>query len=450
MSHLRDVVLPSLDAAAAGLLEHLEPRSAGGGRYYTIICPSCGGSSRRTHSAFYRPGYSGVRCNRQDNCPAPYTSIWDIVATSEKLEGRDVYTRLCEAAGVEPESPQRDRGLAAPVVTDEGRALMATARRLLWESDEALAYLRGRGYSDSDIETLGYGYYPSEADMRSAITADGGRVGLAREWGLLPEPQRRDRFARRIIGWWPQTDGSYRPWGRAIDADADPKYLFSTGMQKDLPYGLRGHGDHLVAVEGTFDRDALHLMGYHAGAVGGTSVIEAQARSLLYRRFRAVTHLIDPGVAGERGALSTIEQTEPRGLTAYIAMPPSDLDADDARRHGREEAIHDAITNALNAGEFLALRLSSDVPATRTREHILSLASQLTPTSRLAFERACAELGIPTMQPTAAALRLAAGLLEAGVGDEEVQQVVDRRFGIALSWMAHLPPADSMEDRDGS
>lgn len=460
MSETRDYlatcVYPALDAVSAGLLDGLNPSRSASGKYYVLDCPSCGEDGRRR--AYYYPSESAaIYCSRKNKCEIGRLSIWDHVQQTHKLSNRDTFEKLCTAAGVPP--PHSSRGSVDKQKVSLNRVFFDVVREALVASGAAMEYLRkDRGMTEAEITEARIGYYPSEAYVRDRLKAAGCDLKQAEEWEILDKPAERThratkKLAKRIVGYWEQPDGSIRPWGRVFGESARPiigvggeqvepnKYEFSLGMVKTVPYRFRDvhRKGVVIAVEGPLDAERMAVNGLPAVAIGGANVILDQAKYLVSRGVNSLIHLTDGDKAGYEGGLSTIKNCEPLGISTYIATIPEGKDDPDAllSKEGAEPllAILDA---ALSGGAYLArdmlhARLRHGLETSRTVQERLIQRERLTPLSRIEFDQYLKSQNVALPPNQSLALRLAAELLAAGLGMDDVNRIVRDRYGVVIS-----------------
>jgi len=197
----------------------------------------------------------------------------------------------------------------------EGRGLSAAAEALgIGYSSEGLsAYMRERGYSDSQLEQAGL---------------------------LVPGTEsRRDRFRNRLT--FPIRDrrGRTVSFGGRTLTDSGPKYLNGpdTGVyhKGSILYGYSGaapaarEAGMVILVEGYFDHARIHASGFQGVvATCGTALTEIQARTL---RSMADDTLIcyDGDEAGTRAAVKAAVSVLTVGGLPRIVRLPGGMDPDD-------------------------------------------------------------------------------------------------------------------------
>ncbi|TJY57382.1 hypothetical protein E4T66_18420 [Sinimarinibacterium sp. CAU 1509] len=433
MSFLNDQVLPALDAADAGLLSALNPKKRT--RYWVLDCPSC----QTAGAAYYYPGHSRFQCSRKNNC-GHSTSLWEYVLAGHGGNKQETFNTLCAAAGVVP--PARDGEVS------ESQRLSAVVRSVLKSAlinnTSAGDYLATtRKHPRDTWDRLDIGYYPGAKWLEATLKQRGVDLALAREWDILPDPKYRESLhANRLVGWWKQPNGTLRLWSRLIGdppdgPDAPPKYRYGEGMVRTIPYGFRRPGHNtLICVEGPLDRHALEALGIPANATGGNAVIDAQAAYMAANGVEALVYFIDADKAGTDGALATIRNCEPRGITCFFATPPAGLDVDDLYQAGEGATIVSLLETAVSSGALLAreiLAAGDDRKSFESARTYWKLRGTLTPYSWDVFTRVMQAAGRPVMPLPSEALQMMARLLEDGVRVDDAQTLIQRRYGLQIA-----------------
>ena len=191
----------------------------------------------------------------------------------------------------------------------------------LLRSDDALAYLSGRGIAVATAMALSLGYAPG-AGLRESLLAtgfDGERVARS---GLFTE-RGAERFADMIV----VPDGAHGRvrWlgGRAINPGARPRFQALTGPKPILGFGRIPHDARWVIVtEGMFDWLTLAQWGLPACAALGTQGLQRVAQAV--SRFANVFVAFDKDDAGQAAATRLSSLLERRAAT--VLLPRDYLD----------------------------------------------------------------------------------------------------------------------------
>ena len=293
----------------------------------------------------------------------------------------DAVEELARDAGLEV---PRTQSSPAPADRDEvldlsGVLLQAAKfyRHQLKESEQAIAYLKGRGLSGPVAARFGIGYAPDDwqplarafPDYQSKVLETAGLV-IAGDAG-----KRYDRFRDRIM--FPIHDGSGRVigfGGRILDK-GEPKYLNSPetplfskgrelyGMFQARP-AIRAAGK-VVVVEGYMDVVALAQHGVEfAVATLGTATTPTHAQKL-FRVTDTVIFCFDGDEAGRRAAWRALENTLSvlaDGKDARFLFLPDGADPDDYIRQRGKSAFEALLDEATPLSDFLLRELAARHP----------------------------------------------------------------------------------------
>ncbi|NOZ56796.1 MAG: DNA primase [Calditrichaeota bacterium] len=246
---------------------------------------------------------------------------------------------------------------------------------------DALAYLRGRGFSEHTIERFQLGFAPDSWDALlrharvkklPAETLERAGLVIRRESGGF-----YDRFRNRVV--FPLMNLSGRVVGfgarRMAEDEESPKYINSPEtavyQKGSTLYGLYQSRDAIrkrdfaIVVEGYTDLISLHQAGIeNVVATLGTALTSHQAK-LLRRYTEHVVLFYDsdsPGFAAAmRGAQVMLEQS----LDVRIASVPEGHDPDSFVREKGAEAVLKHLEGAVDLFEFELRRLSAGADLSR-------------------------------------------------------------------------------------
>lgn len=268
-------------------------------------------------------------------------------------------------------------------------------------SDEALAYLRSRGLSDSTIDRFGIGFAPS--DMASLEAAFPKRNRDLWSQGLLvrlSDGKFSRRFRDRIMFPIRNAVGDIVGFGgRALD-DTIPKYLNSPSSplfsKSELLYGLSEslvQSDQqrtFVLVEGYVDVLSLHQAGF-SGAIAtlGTSPSEDHLKTV-FSHCDSLVACFDGDSAGvkaaERLMLAALPVLEDGQRLDFVLLPAGD-DPDSIIRDKGAEEFERCLSSAVAIEEFFHFTFSRDLDlagiggksrlATIARPHVQRVSSEL-------------------------------------------------------------------------
>ncbi len=292
------------------------------GRNYKGLCPF---HQERTPSFFVFPESQHYHCF---GCGAG-GDVFTFVMQMERLEFPEALQLLARRAGVmlHPPTPQEQE---ADRVRRRLLEIHREAARFFQEQLQsptgatARAYLDRRGIRAETVQTFGLGYAPDRWDALSTyLRGHGYSESELRLAGLVVEREEGlarsyDRFRHRLIFPIRDLQGNVVGFGgRALDESQPPKYLNSPQTpifdKGALLYGLdqaasaiRREG-RAILVEGYFDVLTAHQEGYkNVVAPMGTSLTAAQVR-LLKRMTRRIVLALDADAAGELAVRRDLE-----------------------------------------------------------------------------------------------------------------------------------------------
>ncbi len=241
----------------------------------------------------------------------------------------------------------------------------------LWASrgGEALAYLKGRGFSEENIKAFGFGFTPefrnglvkhlrdksySEDDMISCSLALPSSQSGGRPFDFL-----RERFTLPIH----DIQGRIIAFGGRTMTDQQPKYLNSKETKlfdkSQTLFGfdkarrvMRDKGRALV-VEGYMDTLQLWQNGFtETVACLGTSFTEWQVKQLKHAT-GALTLLFDGDSAGQRATLAAVSVAlaVPEVHVRACALPSGEDPDSYVRKHGPEK-LEELLQGAVDLFDF--------------------------------------------------------------------------------------------------
>ena len=361
------------------------------GKNYQANCPF---HDEKTPSFSVSPDKQFYYCF---GCQASGTAI-TFLMEYEHLDFVAAVESLAQLAGVEV---QREGGGPAPPKVDHQPLydLMARAndafKAALRDSEEAIAYLKGRGITGVIARDYGIGFAPEGWQFLGEQLSDAPAERLV-EAGLQSQNERGrryDRFRHRVMFPIRDTRGRVIAFGgRVLGSDEGPKYLnspetpiFSKG--KEL-YGLfearqqLRRIDRLLIVEGYMDVIGLAQAGIGYGvATLGTSVSEAHLRSVFRYADEAIC-AFDGDNAGRQAAWRAMEAalgvlTEGKQLK-FVFLPEGEDPDSLVRQHGRE-AFEALLNNATPGAEYFFQQLSDglDLDSLDGRAKLAGLAEPL-------------------------------------------------------------------------
>lgn len=292
--------------------------------------------------------------------------VFSFVMQAEKVSFPESVRIVAEKCGVPiPANPGLD-----DKKSDERKQLFeineraATYFRQMLSSEEAAAarqILEKRKIQTSFAERFRLGYAPASGLMAQLRPND----PLAT--GLFVKNDRGDvyeRFRRRLMfPIWNERGKIIAFGGRALAADAQPKYLNSAESplysKSYVLYALHFARDtaqkagRLVVVEGYFDCLSLHQAGIeNVVASCGTSLTQQQV-AIMSRYVPEIVMNYDPDSAGQSAMRRSIDLLLAKGLRVRILKLATGLDPDDFVRQNGAEVYNRLLAEAPHFWQYL-------------------------------------------------------------------------------------------------
>jgi DNA primase catalytic core len=382
------------------LLHDLDPHELDD--YYILECPHC----EKREAFIYKAG-TKIVCNRKNHCGFE-SSLWDFLQKKYQLTAKETLQKLALAADVvlptfsHIENERVQRELERFEFLEKAMGYFCSQ---LWtqEGQEALHYLHSRGYSDSEIQQMGLGFFPSSRAVKDYFVNIGynvNNVNIYLKWldyrdnYVIVLPQ-RDLFGRVI-----------EIWGRVIpstEGKEKNKYKPFTEASKSTPFNLNAIKSHkeIIIVEGYFDALIATARG-KAGvlAIGGTKLTKEQLHQLQSLRIKQCILVLDNDAAGRKGTFDSLLECSKLGIQAFVCEIPSPYkDPDELIIKEGIETFENLTKNACSAGDWACRYLSKiydlNVPLklNAARKEALRIATFFTdPIDNAAFSVKAAEL----------------------------------------------------------
>lgn len=270
----------------------------------------------------------------------------------EKKDERDQLYDLLEAATIFFQSNLSDEHPARTYLAKRGLTNETIKSfRIGWAPDDWRAlteHLRGRGYTDGQIENAGLAKYPDKA-------------GASREL--------YDRFRSRIVFPMADTAGRIVAFsGRIFSESGTPpediaKYLNSPETpvfhKSRILYGYDRAKQSIrklnfsILVEGQMDLVSVHQAGWgNAVAVSGTALTPEHV-TLLKRMSDNVVLALDADAAGVKAAAKSAQTALAAGMEVKVAALPVGKDPADVIHDEGVDVWKDKVRNAKNIVSFL-------------------------------------------------------------------------------------------------
>ncbi|MGD9545090.1 MAG: DNA primase [Methylocystis sp.] len=313
-------------------------------------------------------------------------NIFDFVMETEGLSFPEAVERLAALAGLPlpvetKEQQEQDRRRATLGEALEAAAVFFEKQLAGPAGREARAYLDRRQISPGARDQFRLGFAPPERHaLRDHLAAKGASVETMIEAGLLVHGEDiavpYDRFRNRVM--FPICDRAGRViafGGRALDADAQAKYLnspetplFHKGATLYNLHNARKAAHEtgaVIAVEGYVDVIALAAAGFaNAVAPLGTALTPEQC-ALLWRLAEEPILCFDGDKAGLKAAFRAVDTALPLigpGRSLRFVLLPGGQDPDELLRSSGAEALADCLSRPLPLVDLLWMRETDAAP----------------------------------------------------------------------------------------
>lgn len=318
-------------------------REGRAGREVTATCPFCGKEKHFSYS-LVKPVWQCLVCKEQGNW-------YQYLEKRRGLDFRTALQELARAAGVEvPEYDQKlyeRRQKRISVLEEACRYLKGQLQTP--EGRPVLDYLRGRGYSDQDIEAMELGAYVSRPELLRHLQAKGfSREDLQDVDGLLygkdkdGKPYEIDYLARDfplsvpIHGLTGQAIGVAF---RTLEPDRKDKYRYAggEGVQKSGLIGLSWsiHSPKKILVEGVIDGHYVSHKAAEAGsrepiiALGTNGISDEQIEALKSTKTEELILALDSDENGFKGTAAIIDKLRLQAPKIRLYVAPLEDYAED-------------------------------------------------------------------------------------------------------------------------
>ncbi|MBC8779902.1 MULTISPECIES: DNA primase [Staphylococcus] len=230
-------------------------------------------------------------------------------------------------------------------------ALMKTV-----EGEEALNYLRQRGFTDELIKQRQIGYAPDSSHFcHDFLEKKGYDIELAYEAGLLSRNEENfsyyDRFRNRIMFPLKNAQGRIVGYSGRTYTNQEPKYLNSPEtpifQKRRLLYNLDKarksirQNDEIVLLEGFMDVIKSDYAGLKQVVASMGTQLSQEHMTFLKKLTNNITLMFDGDYAGREATLKTGQALLQQGLNVYAIQLPSGMDPDEyIGKYGNEAFLN--------------------------------------------------------------------------------------------------------------
>lgn len=230
-------------------------------------------------------------------------------------------------------------------------ALMKTV-----EGEEALNYLRQRGFTDELIKQRQIGYAPDSSHFcHDFLEKKGYDIELAYEAGLLSRNEENfsyyDRFRNRIMFPLKNAQGRIVGYSGRTYTNQEPKYLNGPEtpifQKRRLLYNLDKarksirQNDEIVLLEGFMDVIKSDYAGLKQVVASMGTQLSQEHMTFLKKLTNNITLMFDGDYAGREATLKTGQALLQQGLNVYVIQLPSGMDPDEyIGKYGNEAFLN--------------------------------------------------------------------------------------------------------------
>ncbi|MGX0746546.1 DNA primase [Staphylococcus capitis] len=230
-------------------------------------------------------------------------------------------------------------------------ALMKTV-----EGEEALNYLRQRGFTDELIKQRQIGYAPDSSHFcHDFLEKKGYDIELAYEAGLLSRNEENfsyyDRFRNRIMFPLKNAQGRIVGYSGRTYNNQEPKYLNSPEtpifQKRRLLYNLDKarksirQNDEIILLEGFMDVIKSDYAGLKQVVASMGTQLSQEHMTFLKKLTNNITLMFDGDYAGREATLKTGQALLQQGLNVYVIQLPSGMDPDEyIGKYGNEAFLN--------------------------------------------------------------------------------------------------------------
>ncbi|OFV29679.1 DNA primase [Staphylococcus sp. HMSC14D10] len=223
------------------------------------------------------------------------------------------------------------------------------------EGEEALNYLKKRGFTEELIKSRGIGYAPNHTHFcHDFLQQKGYDIELAYEAGLLSRNEENfsyfDRFRDRIMFPLNNAQGRIVGYSGRTYNNQEPKYLNSPEtpifQKRRLLYNLdnaRKHirkNDEAILLEGFMDVIKSDSSGLKPAIASMGTAISDEHITVLKKLTSHITLMFDGDFAGQEATIKTGQHFLQQGFNVFVVQLPKDMDPDEyITKYGNEKFL---------------------------------------------------------------------------------------------------------------
>lgn len=223
------------------------------------------------------------------------------------------------------------------------------------EGEDALSYLKNRGFTEELIKTRGIGYAPNHTHFcHDFLQQKGYDIELAYEAGLLSRNEENfsyfDRFRDRIMFPLKNAQGRIVGYSARTHNNQEPKYLNSPEtpifQKRRLLYNLDQarkyirKNDEAILLEGFMDVIKSDSSGLKPVIASMGTALSDEHITVLKKLTSHITLMFDGDFAGQEATIKTGQHLLQQGLNVFVVQLPKDMDPDEyITKYGNEKFL---------------------------------------------------------------------------------------------------------------
>lgn len=341
-------ILENLNRADA--LIELNPRDKG--RYVSLTCPSC----QKKTAYISQQGYY-IYCNRQNHC-GYVNGLLEYIAERDKISEDDAIRKLAEITRTYLPDLTEEKSIEYKKLRERQRLykdILFIAKSGLWKwGGIVVEYLRNRGYTDSDIILMDFGFLPIVSQLKKFLKEKGHSSSLIEE--TLSSFNKNNPLLIPVYNPFGTLDGFIT---RAVTSNITPKYLYSKGLERGdyfFNFNESKREKTLIVVEGIID--ALLLTQREVRGVvacGGNSPTESQiSNAFKYGKVKNIILCLDNDEAGRKGTEKAIELLKRTNISIYVTNTSPYKDPDEFIKAKGIDDFNEVLKLAVNCSKWTA------------------------------------------------------------------------------------------------
>lgn len=330
------------------------------GRYIHLNCPACGQAT----AYISQNGYY-INCNRKNHC-GYVNGIVEYIVERDRIDEYDAISLLAKLAHISlPEITESEIKQFNTIKIRERifKDILSISKYGIWlnVAEPVRDYLSQRGYTDTEIISMDFGFLPVINELKKKLADKGHSLALIEE------------ITSSFNHLHPLLIPVYNPIGtidgfisRTILNSIEPKYLYTKGLERGsyfFNFNEAKSENTLIIVEGIIDALLLSQRGVNgAVACGGDSPTERQIKSIdKYMNIKNIVLCLDNDTAGIKGTEKALHTLMYKSLNVYIANTAPYKDPDELIKSEGIDKFKIVLQNALSKAKWLSQRILNNI-----------------------------------------------------------------------------------------